>query len=112
MCYLDFSIQDLRINSTKKIYNQQKLNSMRKCLLVTALLFGINCFGQETNPVLNQATTDFKKLEIQVQVKTNLFFLDSKPLIFNSLSNTEAFYQLQFGNRFSIGISLVKVKTQ
>ncbi|MFL9831468.1 hypothetical protein ABS764_11480 [Flavobacterium sp. ST-87] len=36
---------------------------MRKILLLTALLFGINSFGQETNPVLDQATTDFKKLE-------------------------------------------------
>ena len=31
---------------------------------------------------------------------------------FNNLSNTEAFYQLQFGYRFSIGISDVKTKTQ
>lgn len=31
---------------------------------------------------------------------------------FNNLSNTEAFYQLQFGYRFSIGISDVKSKNQ
>ncbi|MFL9831469.1 hypothetical protein ABS764_11485 [Flavobacterium sp. ST-87] len=31
---------------------------------------------------------------------------------FNNLGNNEAFYQLQFGYRFSIGISDVKTKTQ
>jgi hypothetical protein len=36
---------------------------MKKILLLTVLLLGINSFAQETNPVLIQATTDFKKLE-------------------------------------------------
>lgn len=42
--------------------NLIKQTLMKKLLLVT-LLFGINSFAQETNPVLIQATTDFKKLE-------------------------------------------------
>ncbi|MEO8254789.1 MAG: hypothetical protein ABI554_10440 [Flavobacterium sp.] len=37
---------------------------MKKLLLLIALLFGINSFGQDTNPLLTQAITDFKKLEI------------------------------------------------
>jgi hypothetical protein len=35
---------------------------MKKLLLIT-LLFCLNSFGQETNLVLTQAKTDFKKLE-------------------------------------------------
>lgn len=35
---------------------------MKKLLLMT-LLLGINSFSQETNTILVQATTDFKKLE-------------------------------------------------
>ena len=35
---------------------------MKKLLLIT-LLFGINSFGQDLKLVLDQAKTDFKKLE-------------------------------------------------
>jgi hypothetical protein len=36
---------------------------MRKLLIITLFLLGINSFSQETNSLLIQATTDFKKLE-------------------------------------------------
>ncbi len=38
-------------------YNNQIVKNMKRLLLLTILLCGINDFGQETNPVLVQAKT-------------------------------------------------------
>jgi hypothetical protein len=83
---------------------------MKKLLLLTILLFGINSFGQEANKFLDQATADFTKLATDFKTYKDLNGVEFGK--FNNRSNNEAFYQLQFGYRFSIGISDIKTKTQ
>ena len=119
-----YQISDIKVDNTFK-----NIQGFAYGLGLTAEIKRFNNFGfnysfeiskytfQNQNKVENFISPDaFGVLRNEAEIfyfpgkeKTQSIFLKFKT--FNNLNNTEAFYQLQFGYRFSVGLSNVKTKT-